>query len=293
MKDIMISIVGSLASGKSHYIGVLIDELRNRVIPNILGGSFSETDESIREMYMQKYYYPLYQLHQPLVATCPNETPKPLTYETQNPNRKRKNLTFIFNDRPGENYGDLMTMTTVNQSICKSSGIILLVDPLQIEEIRSKIDKRVIVQSLVYSEEQDEMICRMAHFIRHYGKMQKSKKIDIPVAVVVSKLDAVTELLPHGSIVSQPGNILKTGKYDKEELRIVDEEMRNFLDTWSKGRITRAVEVNFSNVAYFGVAALEKPLNDNGILNDNRCCPRPFRVADPFLWILNKNKIIR
>lgn len=300
-ENMIISIVGSRASGKSHYIGVLIDELQRRVIPDMLGGNFSETDKSIRERYMEKYYYPLYQLHQSLKLTNPNEKQKPLIYETQNLNGNGKKLTFIFYDTAGENYEDLLKMTTVNRYICKSSGIIFLVDPSQVAEIRDNMDEEKLKQSCniswaeIAKSTPDAIISRVASLIRQYKGMRDTRKIDIPVAVAFSKLDAITELLPKGSTVSQASNILKTGQYDGEELRIIDEEMRSFLNTWGERRLTTAVKNNFSNVAYFGLSALgESPINNNMPGGARRIQnPMPHRVADPFLWILHKNKVIR
>ena len=301
-EDMIISIVGSRGSGKSHYIGVLIDELQKHIIPELFGGNFMETDKSIRDQYMQKYYYPLYQLGKPLDLTNPNEKQKPLIYETNIGEGNRvKHLTFIFYDTAGENYEDLMTMTTVNKYICQSAGIIFLVDPSQVEEIRDNMDEKILDEASnipwqeIARSTPDAIIDRVARLIRQFRGMKPGKKIDIPVAVAFSKLDAIKELLPPGSMVAEPSGSIKSGRYDKDEARIIDEEMRTFLNTWGERRITTAMKANFSNIAYFGVSALgQSPQTAEGAGGARKIQkPRPERVEDPFLWLLYKTGVIK
>ncbi len=301
-EDLIISIVGSRGSGKSHYIGVLIDELQKHVIPDVFGGNFMETDKSVRDQYMQKYYYPLYQLCQPLNLTNPNEKQKPLIYETViGKGKKTMNLTFIFYDTAGENYEDLMTMTTVNKYICQSTGIIFLVDPSQVEEIRDNMAEETLEEASNIPWEEiarstpDAIIDRVARLIRQYRNVKQGRKIDIPVAVTFSKLDAIAELLPPGNTVSEPSGSIKSGMYDKSEARIIDEEMRSFLNTWGERRITTAMNNNFSNIAYFGVSALgQSPHRSEGRTGARKIQkPRPHRVEDPFLWILYKSGLVK
>lgn len=300
-EDMIISIVGSRASGKSHYIGVLIDELQKRVIPELFSGNFMETDKSIRDHYMKSYYYPLYQLGKPLELTNPNEKQKALIYETTiEKGNKTQNLTFIFYDTAGENYEDLMTMSTVNKYICQSAGIIFLVDPTQVEELRLQMDDDKLNAACNIKWEEivrstpDAIIDRVAKLIRQANGKTKGK-IDIPVAVAFAKIDAIDNLFPRGSRVLEPSTMIKNGTLDMSEAAQINEEMRAMLANWGEKRVTTVLNNNFSNVSYFGVSALgqspKKSENPHAPRSIDR--PRPLRVADPFVWILNKIKLVK
>ncbi len=301
-EDMIISIVGSRASGKSHYIGVLIDELQKHIMPELFGAAFMETDKSIKEYYMSKYYVPLYKQNRSLDLTNPKERQKPLIYETAIRNGGNiKNLTFIFYDTAGENLEDLKTMSIVNKYICESAGIIFLIDPSQVEEIRDQMDKDILDETCNISWEEviknspDRMVNEVAKLIRNDRKIRAGKSIDIPVAVAFSKLDAIENLIPKGSRILEESSNIQNGKYDKEEVNQINEEMKAMLASWGEKRITAVLNENFKNICYFGVSALggipEKTEEDSKIRKIRR--PEPKRVADPFLWIMEQNGLIR
>ncbi len=302
-EDMIISIVGTRDSGKSHYIGVLIDELQRHICPKIFGAGFMETDKDVREHYVKTYYYPLYSLNQPLDLTNPNEKQKPLIYELQLGQGKKnyKTLTFIFYDTAGENYDDLMTMSTLNKYICKSAGIIFLVDPTQVEEVRDRMDEDKMKSASTISWDEivtrtpDATVDRVAKLIRQsrgWG-MNSKKAVDIPIAMTFSKLDSIMDLLPPGCAVAEPGSSIRDGAYNRGEMKVINDEISALLQDWGERRITTILESNFKNYAYFGVSALGQGPEKGGSGGARKIQkPRPHRVEDPFLWIMDQNHLL-
>lgn len=299
--NILISVVGSYASGKSHYISTLINELQKHVMPDMFGTSFVEVNKEVRETYAEKYYNPLYEEGTVLEPTKPNERQEPLIYEaTIKKGSKEKQIQFMFYDVAAENLGDINTMVTMARHIGYSDGIILLVDPLQIGEIRNQLPEKVLDQNIGLPTESikyqtpDVMIKYITKVVQQYKKIYGNKKIDgVPVAVTLSKLDTIFDFLPLGSVVKEMSGSLKKGAYDREEIKEISTELKDFINTYDKQKISKVIESNFAQVAYFGVSALgDSPIMDEDRQKKMIHRPKPHRVEEPFLWILDQLGVI-
>ena len=81
---------------------------------------------------------------------------------------------------------------------------------------------------------------------------------------------------------------MKKGYFDKIDFQDANDEMQSLIESWLGMELYQMLSTQFSNFAFFGLSALgSNPDMDNKIPKF-----RPFRVADPFLWILAQEKII-
>ena len=55
-----------------------------------------------------------------------------------------ESFTFVFFDTVGEDLNDEDTMSTVNKYICKSAGIVFLLDPMQIPAVANQLDESTV-----------------------------------------------------------------------------------------------------------------------------------------------------
>ena len=206
----------------------------------------------------------------------------------------------MFYDVAAENLGDINTMVTMARHIGYSDGIILLVDPLQIGEIRNQLPEKVLDQNIGLPTESikyqtpDVMIKYITKVVQQYKKIYGNKKIDgVPVAVTLSKLDTIFDFLPLGSVVKEMSGSLKKGAYDREEIKEISTELKDFINTYDKQKISKVIESNFAQVAYFGVSALgDSPIMDEDRQKKMIHRPKPHRVEEPFLWILDQLGVI-
>ena len=75
---------------------------------------------------------------------------------------------------------------------------------------------------------------------------------------------------------------------DEIDFEDANQEMQSLVENWLGMELYQTVSSQFSNFAFFGLSALgSNPDMDNKIPKF-----RPFRVADPFLWILMQEKIV-
>ena len=126
------------------------------------------------------------------------------------------------------------------------------------------------------------------NLIRKARNLKQDKKIDIPLAIAFSKIDAVTSMLDASSPLRFPSHHEQSQAFDLTDFKNVQSEIEVLIKDWSETGMTRTLQANYSSFGYFGVSSLGyNPDTDMKIKNLN-----PYRVADPFLWLLAEHKII-
>jgi TolA-binding protein len=293
--DSIISIVGTRGSGKSHYIAVLIYELYRRVAADF-DASFAGYGNS-HALWAAKFGNRLYSALQALDATAvgSKDEQKPLIYELLFPATDGgENIlyTFVFYDTAGENFSDENQMLLLNRYICHSAGIICILDPFQIPDLEYKIDRDIVdgSSSGAAITSNMEVINHVASLIRNYKGMRRSERIDIPVALVFTKLDAIEGLIPNGSTVLDVSPHI--GGVDDNDIHNVDAEIKSLLLEWGERAFIQLVDSSFSNTEYFAVSALGLGNHPDATKNRTIRKPQPHRVEDPFLWLLRETGVL-
>ena len=303
-RDMIISVVGSRDTGKSHFVGVIIRELIDRISVKF-GGAMVAFDDSMKryeESFGRKLYVDLQKLDltQSSEQNVNNGAYRPLIFSLNIKNKRFfgesiDSFTFVFFDTAGEDLNELDTMSTVNKYICKSAGIIFLLDPMQIPNVSNQLDNKVVVRASSVDWRQatasDDIMARVSTLIRNDKNMKSSQKINIPVAAVFSKFDAIETLVPVGCTVLEPSPHCSEKAFVLSDWHNVNSEIQGLLKTWGADSFMAQLDVNYSNYSYFTVSALglnNNPREDRGIER-----PRPHRIEDPLLWILKETGVIK
>lgn len=307
-EDMIIAVVGSRDTGKTHFITVLIDELQRRICPGVFGGTFNPVNDSVFNHYKEHFYNKVFldKTLQNLTASGnvrgDSSVRKPLIYEMMIPldakGKKVRKFTFVFYDTAGEDMKNKEVMRTVNRYICKASGLIFLLDPMQIRELRLNMTDEEIRSSSSINEleiePQENALKRIADLIREDKGIPKSRKVDIPTAIAFSKFDVLKRFFPASSLVLQPSSYLREGHLDKNEWFSVSSEIDAMLREYGAIGFAKNVEMNFKNYTYCTVSALgQEPIISQKGEKKIATLPRPHRVEDPFLWILKENGVIK
>lgn len=300
----IISVVGSRDTGKSHFVGVIINELIERISVKFGGAmeGFDDTMTRYKAGAYQKLYLDLQKLDltKSSVQDVNNGAYRPLIFTLKLKHKsflkeQIESFTLVFFDTAGEDLNDEDTMSTVNKYICKSAGIIFLLDPMQIPAVRNQLDENIVSRASSVDWKQatrsDDIMSRVSKLIRNDRHMKAEKKIDIPVAAVFSKFDAIASLVPEGSSILETSPHCAEKVFDMSDWHNVDNEIKSLLIEWGAESFMSQVDVNYSNYSYFAVSALGL---DNNPKEDRRIDrPRPHRIEDPLLWILKENGVIK
>lgn len=206
-KDMIISVVGSRATGKSHFVGVIIKELRDRISVSF-GGSLEGFADSYQR-WQTNFGNSLYdnnmklELTQSSVQNVDNGAYRPLIFKLKLKHKALfkesiESFTFVFFDTAGEDLNDEDTMSTVNKYICKSAGIVFLLDPMQIPAVANQLDESTVKRAAAIdyrsAAKADDIMTRVSNLIRNDRKLSDTTKIDIPVAAVFSSLMLLNRL---------------------------------------------------------------------------------------------------
>jgi hypothetical protein len=292
LKDYNISLIGAKDAGKSVYIAVLLNALAQRIGMNLNASLVALNDETIRR-YRQEFYQPLFQKKELLMGTASQGAAQktPLLYrfgfEKKNFFGKRSNevVTLVFFDTAGERLDNEDVMARETKYISNSSGIIFLLDPLQIPAVRDRLPPDIQLPPI--HTQPEEIVTRVINLIREDKQIPEKERIKTPIALVFSKIDALRSLFPPDSMLQQSSP--HTSSLDISDCEMVSSEMLAYLYDWIGPNLNNIMQHHFEHFCYFGVSALgEPPLGEklSAAVSSNR-------IEDPFLWLLWKNGFIQ
>lgn len=298
LSDITIAIVGAKGAGKSHYVALLIQRITQ--LFRTFDWSLQALTERTVKNYKELFYEPLFRHQNTLESTRNNVDPEPLMYSLKFRKANRR-IMLVFFDAAGEHFDSEEKMSTVNRYIYNASGIICLMDPLQLTPVRQELQGRGIPLPDQASDTA-EILDRMNRLIRsgydQKGKSLGESTIPVPLAVAFSKIDALRTddpeysgrlLFDSESMVYQDSHY--DGYVDSAEMNTIDAHMTSWLEVADPMRGILNQCRDYKKAKFFGFSALGAPPTvDNAKLS---CPPRPIRVEDPFLWILAENGLLK
>jgi len=279
-----IGIIGSTGSGKTHFLTVLIEELRRQCdvmgwnTVHLMGDTITMESELYRELYIDRRILP---------ATNPNETEKMkpfrLLLERSENSEKTKDINLVFFDAAGEHYtaSEGADITELHEYLGKSAGIILLLD-MDGQEPRDPAE----MESL--SESRKSKISVQRTFLDTLRKTLLNMGVDtkkIPLAITLSKADEKQEFM----------TLMET-----KDTTLTDDwsRYRNIIRTWFEDdrRVIsnrRAFHSEFFAVSALGKAPKRKEDRERDMTIDVvPGGPSPIHVLDPLLWILNEQQLL-
>lgn len=287
------AVIGSPSAGKTHFITVLVDQLLNNIGPQMNFMLSFEGDQTI-EKYQKQYYEQLFtkkKLIPRTVGVSENTIQSPMQFAIRpvedtcfGKNVATDYISLIFYDAAGEDTLRERNLAAANKYIYNSNGIILVIDPLQIQKVRDLLPEGTLLpESLVGLK---EVLTRTTRVIYQGKKLGPKQKIDIPIAVCLSKLDAITPLLPPQSrLRAKP---IYKDFFDYSDFQAIQGEIRSLLLQWGLRYIVQMLETRYKRYGYFAMSALGSNPAPDAVLQGIS----PHRVADPFLWLLAEDGII-
>lgn len=281
----IISIVGASQVGKSVYMTSLIHTLQNTTASNFNAACMPLSAEISRK-FRQNYHEPIFERGSMLQSTNPNEQQEPFIFQFVFKDEQEAPLTLVFFDVAGEGMVERDYLDIYAAHVKNSSGILFLVDPLQIRSIRDKARIHIGEEEGEFANRYDEprevVISLFENFIAH----QHNSKTDIPTAIVLTKSDMLTHLMEEDSEYIRPNsnvfrNVVHKGFLNKTEFDNINGEISRFIEKVDRP-FKDAIDVYFKNTAFFAVSALgANPVKSQitGVIN-------PIRVDEPFIWLL-------
>lgn len=293
-ENLIFAVIGAKDSGKSHYLAVLIDQIRNHLGPS-LGMLLEELNDYTIKRYRESFYNPVYIQHKIIFGTksaLSDETVQlpmvfSLTFSGKGYLRQHKItkvVTLVFFDTAGEDLKDEDVMATVNKYIYRADGIILLLDPLQLTWVRDQLGSATSLPEV--TTETSDIIVRTTKLIQAGRNLRQDRLVPTPLAIAFSKFDAVQPLIDSQFQLNATPN--HDGGFDAADFEAVNSEMQSLVSTWHNSHLLQQVTTRYNQYGFFGLSSL-------GCSPQGSDIPRvlPRRVEDPFLWLLYSHGLIR
>jgi hypothetical protein len=305
--------IGAKEAGKTIFMTVLIHELMNQTGAQ-LNAAIAGADDDTRQRFRASYERPLFREAQMLAPTLPAgaQANPPLVFRFINENsgrpagrgqatacrllrtRRPQHTLLSFFDTAGEDLRSEQVMEQNVRYLQAADSIILLLDPLQMPGARERARRGTHLPAPGGpADEPAAVLENITELIRSQipdrSGIDSKGFITKPLAIVFTKMDALLdELNPTSPLRRIPS---RAEGFDEPDSLAVHHEIQRFLVRWQGLPIENYAARNYRHYRYFGVSALgETPTTDN------RLSPRgirPYRVADPILWIFTHFKIIQ
>jgi hypothetical protein len=126
------------------------------------------------------------------------------------------------------------------------------------------------------------MLGRIAALMRESRGVPAGKQIDTPLAIAISKIDALRPILGEDHPVFQEP--IHEGSYDLQAAAKISAALRSDLVSLIGQQFDTLANQEFKSVSYFGLSSLgETPVGGRIAKGVS-----PHRVEDPVLWMLSE-----
>lgn len=275
-----LAVVGAKESGKSHYVGVLVNQLMHSVLGRF-GGSINPADEHTKARYSRDFRSILYEDKRLLPATQSATVDQalhlPMIFRVQIGAKRPKAAQMVFFDTAGEDFDNLSVLEAEARYIARTDATLLLLDPLQIPAVRDMLGPGVDLPSV--TTDPLDLLSRVTDLIREGDDIPPGKRIKRPLALAFSKVDAIRDLIRDSPVLTSTPH---GGEFDDGVAEDISISMHAYVKDWIGDALEGYVNRNWENHRYFGLSALGRPpiggRLDGGV--------SPLRVEDPVLWFL-------
>jgi len=279
-ESLTIGLIGAKYSGKTHYVGALVNRLFSRTAEDLNIGLTGVTDDT-NKRYEREFRRPFIENHNELPMTV--GSPPPLIYSVRCnlPDKNQfQSVNLALYETAGENLEDPETAREMVKYLSVAAGVMLLVDPLQIETVRQSLPASFRKPAL----DPNATPCGI---INNINSILETHKVDgvlsIPVAVVMTKCD---ELRETGLI--EPNRLWcmedkrHRDYFHREWHEDMSGMMGEYLQHWDLAAYSAAVK-QYPRHAFFGVSA-------TGCASEGGRFKfvSPWRVEDPLVWLLTE-----
>lgn len=280
-----LAIIGAKRSGKSHFVAVLIEELKNRI-----GLEFDMAvmpmNQETGDRYQDEFFNPLYVKKQILEETQSGDVNlrnrEPLVFRLQFPSvdgRVGAVVTLCFFDAPGEDLKSEDQISRLTKYVYNADGLILLT------EVADKSNKGSGQHNAHPSQSIVESIIRIYETAHGLSAQQN---IPASIALTVSKMDSVEEYFPerHHPIWQNP---LHRDGFDMSDYYLCSAEVEGALRESGAGQLCTLSKLRFGekNTGFFAISSLGHTPNGANVGEIE-----PIRVSEPLLWLLGQFGLI-
>lgn len=279
---------GARTSGKSLYIGVLKRQLE--LFVERRHKSYLEPLGATKELFLERYEKAIFEDQQILPPTqqaahdAKSNVPMIFHFRDQSgtPN------ILVLRDVAGEDLESLETRKLQLEFLTRADALIVLIDPLKIDQIVRVLQGKVQVGAL--GGDGIELLSNLLNFLRESEGKQKTS---IPIALTLSKFDSVQKIKDTESdlrlLMSRLGSpfmrdpSMASASFDSVDGDLLQLEVESLFKNLDGEKLDNLLRQRCEEYRYFAVSSLGSEPSGKNI---NSVGIAPFRVLDPIKWVM-------
>ena len=307
-RSLKFSLVGTTNSGKTNFLVSMLHELMHAMKTGLAISPLDTTRDYYRSFkQMEKT---MFIDHQLLPATSIGVV-EPYLWRIRDRNKAKgtyiPSYSLTIYDNAGESFStlDQAENTLLAKYLCDTKTLFILIDPLQLPSFRTRGQQDDLSSNGMEGQDATDSVQKVASFLRTNLKLGASALIDMNVAIIFTKIDAIGDesngsVFGDADLIYSRGdqthigcyNTLKQG-FEKQLAINISNSIRQYLFE-NEGDFLSALESSFvqNKIHYFGCSALgNPPVRDGGEVFLQHL--DPIRVLDPFLWMMVQEGLIK
>ena len=307
---VLISILGDARSGKSVFLTMLVAELENN--PDFISKITFIGDKHTRDNFYETYQKPLLK-ELTLISSTKRKKIPPYAfnywyqYKDEDGIFQENAIDIIFYDIAGEDLRDDSGIRNNGFNIKDSSGLIFLIDPTNFSRLSDlfRFSDAALIEAIPEENSNQAIFDTLYNNFLGFDR----DKSQIPFALAVSKADLFKYVnfdffknKPENRIQHMLDDEIHRGAVNMPSIKGINQEVRELLSyLHEEGIINNAISC-FKYVNCFALSSLGKKPIVEQISNPetNETVEKgfvdaplePFRVKDPFYWILMRNQFM-
>ncbi len=291
----VIALVGTENSGKTNLLTVLLHQLQ-RDFPRIAEGIMYQLDEHSQDRF-HKARVALFRdgivpEKTDVVRQSREQVRFPFNLRLQwGSDRVRKTLNLAIYDMAGENFDDVKDIQRDARYIARADALMLLLDPLQLQRPVAELARG---EALGWDTATQEGLARLTQVMKVERNLGLKKKLRIPLAVVVTKIDQLKSMLQSSPVYTLP---VMTKGFDDVICQSISKGTEQLVGEWLGEGLSIFSAQEFRKVQYFAVSALgSQPIRERdpetdeetGVQKVRDRDVQPFRNLEPLMWLLRE-----
>jgi hypothetical protein len=280
-----VPVVAGRAAGKTVFMMAAVASLVSRAQSSDGPADFEFADPTVKKEYSRVRSALEKAVFGGIRATLPEISVQAFTIYVGSEGSHRRRLLYLY-DAAGERYETSDGVATF-RFLGHSEGVILIVDPFSFEVVRRVIKPDILVSLRHSQADADEVFARFAQTLRENLRVRTDRKMDLPVAVVLTKCDGLLA----ASDVAHPYDELGDAAEDLTKRTTRSDAVRHWLESVAGQRsLVAAVENTFGRCGYFAVSALDAFTVHARPSERTRAVICHDDTSAPLSWLLDKRE---
>jgi hypothetical protein len=280
-----VPVVAGRAAGKTVFMMAAVTSLVSRAQSADSPAAFEFADPNAKKEYFRVRPALEKAAFGGIRATLPEISVQAFTVYVGSEGSHRRRLLYLY-DAAGERYETSDGVATF-RFLGHSEGVILIVDPFSFEAVRRVVNADILANLRHSQADADEVFARFAQTLRENLQVRTDRRMDVPVAVVLTKCDGLLA----ASDVAHPYDELEDAAEDPTKRTIRSDAVRHWLESIAGQRgLVAAVENTFSRCGYFAVSALDAFTVHARPSARTRAVICHDDTSAPLLWLLDKRE---